>query len=221
MDVRAKQRLSYRVALFYFTLRVSVSPHVISIVGRFLVKSNWCFVKQILKNFGFIVLALSLGASCFVVSYAQTKQRKSKKSVAAKQPQKISTSDKSVSDAECDDCIASSNSPRPDVNRTPAKTSEGYLISDCEPMTLYTTFKPELVYPPAARAVQAAGLVSVDVVIDEDGKVIWAKVIEGHPLLHAAALRAACHTRFKPVVDCIKRRLKTNTVIYYNFNLDK
>jgi TonB family protein len=179
-------------------------------------------VKQILKNFGFVVIALCLVATCLTVSFAQTKQRKSKKSVAAKQQtQKPSASVKSISNAECDDCIASSNSPRPDVNRTDARTSQGNLISDCEPMTLYTTFKPELVYPPAARAVQAAGLVSVDVVIDEDGKVIWAKVLEGHPLLHATALRAACQTRFKPVVDCIKRRLKTNTVIYYNFNFDK
>ena len=178
-------------------------------------------MKQVLKNFSFFVLAFCLIASCQFVSYAQTKQRKHKKSVAAKQPQKTSTSDKSIPDAECDGCIASFNYPRPDVNRTPARTSEGYLISDCEPMTLYTTFKPELVYPPAARAVQAAGLVSVDVVIDEDGKVIWAKVLEGHPLLQAAALRAACQTRFKPVVDCIKRRLKTNTIVYYNFNLDK
>jgi TonB family protein len=178
-------------------------------------------VRQILKIFGFIVLAICIMASGLVISYAQTKQRKSKKSVAAKQTPKTPVADKSISDAECDDCIASSNFPRPDVNRTPAKTSQGYLISDCEPMTLHTTFKPELVYPPAARTVQAAGLVSVDVVINEDGKVIWAKVLEGHPLLYAAALRAACQTRFKPVVDCLKRRLKTNTVIYYNFNLDK
>ena len=103
------------------------------------------------------------------------------------------------------------------MNRTQARTAQGYLISDCEPMTLYTTFTPDLIYPPAAQAVQAAGLVSVDVVINEDGKVIWAKVVEGHPLLRVAALRAACQTRFKPVVDCIGRRLKTNTIIYYTF----
>ncbi len=178
-------------------------------------------MKQILKIFGFIVFAFCLNASSLIISYAQTKQRKSKKTVAAKQMQKTSVSDEFVSAAVCDNCIASFNSPRPDVNRTQARTAQGNLISDCEPMNLSTIFKPELVHPPAARAVQAAGLVSVDVVIDEDGKVIWAKVLEGHPLLHAAALRAACQTRFKPVVDCIKRRLKTNTVIYYNFNLDK
>lgn len=178
-------------------------------------------MKQILKYFSFFALALFLIASCSVVSDAQTKLRKLKKSGAAKQTQKTSVSEKSASDEECDDCIASFNSLRPDVNRTPARTAQGYLIFDCEPMTLHTTFKPELVYPPAAQAVRAGGLVSVDVVIDKDGKVIWAKVIEGHPLLHVAALRAACQTRFKPVVDCIGRSLKTNTIIYYTFSLDK
>lgn len=179
-------------------------------------------MKQILRDFGFIVLALCLSASCFVVSFAQTKQRKSKKSIAAKQrKQETLVSAKSTSDVECDDCITSFNSPRPHVNRTQAKTSQGYLISDCEPMTLYTIFKPELVYPPVARAVRASGLVSVDVVIDEEGKVVWAKVVAGHPLFHAAALRAACQTRFKPVIDCIGRRLKTNTILNYNFNPDK
>jgi TonB family protein len=178
-------------------------------------------VKHNLKNFSFFALALFFIVSFLVVSEAQTKQRKLKKSGAAKQTQKTLVSEKSVSDEECDACIASFNSPRPDVIRTPARTAQGNLISDCEPMTLQMTFKPELVYPSAARAVRAAGLVSVDVVIDEDGKVIWAKFVEGHPLLHAAALRAACQTRFKPVVDCIGRRLKTNTIIYYTFSLDK
>jgi TonB family protein len=179
-------------------------------------------VKQILKKFGLVVLALCLGTSCLTVSLAQTKQQKSKKSVAAQQQKtKPSVAVKSTSDEDCDDCIVSFNSPRPDVNRADARTSQGYLISDCEPMTLYTTFKPKLAYPPAAKAVRASGLVSVDVVIDEDGKVVWAKVLEGHPLLHTAALRADCQTRFKPVVDCTGRRLKTNTISYYNFKIDK
>lgn len=33
MDVRAKQRLSYRVALFPIAYELEVSPHVISAVG--------------------------------------------------------------------------------------------------------------------------------------------------------------------------------------------
>ena len=35
MDVRAKQRLSYRGCLFTLNLCVAVSPHVISTVRRF------------------------------------------------------------------------------------------------------------------------------------------------------------------------------------------
>ena len=40
MDVRAKQRLSYHVAWFLSTVLVAVSPHVISIVMRFLVSDD-------------------------------------------------------------------------------------------------------------------------------------------------------------------------------------
>ncbi|HLM62075.1 MAG TPA: hypothetical protein VK308_14810 [Pyrinomonadaceae bacterium] len=40
MDVRAKQRLSYHAALFPLACVWLVSPHVISIVGRFLLKQE-------------------------------------------------------------------------------------------------------------------------------------------------------------------------------------
>jgi len=41
MDVRAKQRLSYRVVFLPFACVAAVSPHVISIVICFLVKMRW------------------------------------------------------------------------------------------------------------------------------------------------------------------------------------
>jgi hypothetical protein len=40
MDVRRKQRLCYRVVFLLLTGLVAVSAHVISAVGRFLVKSE-------------------------------------------------------------------------------------------------------------------------------------------------------------------------------------
>ena len=57
---------------------------------------------------------------------------------------------------------------------------------------------PAAIYPPAARAVKAAGKVDVQVLIDETGRVISAKAVSGHPLLRSAAKQAARSARFKP-----------------------
>jgi TonB family protein len=57
---------------------------------------------------------------------------------------------------------------------------------------------PKPSYPPAARAVGASGAVSVQVLIDENGGVISAKAVSGHPLLQAAAVEAARGAKFAP-----------------------
>ncbi len=46
-------------------------------------------------------------------------------------------------------------------------------------------------YPPIARAARASGAVQVQVTISEEGRVIEAAVIGGHPLLRDASLNAA------------------------------
>jgi TonB family protein len=53
-------------------------------------------------------------------------------------------------------------------------------------------------YPAEARAAGASGEVKVKIVVDELGKVIWARAIEGHELLRAAAEDAARRTSFTP-----------------------
>jgi hypothetical protein len=64
---------------------------------------------------------------------------------------------------------------------------------------------------------KAYGKVEVSVVIGEDGKVIEAKAISGHGLLHNAAERAAKSSTFLPTyVD--KKPVKVTGVIVYFFN---
>lgn len=55
------------------------------------------------------------------------------------------------------------------------------------------------VYPEAARAAGAVGSVKVQVTISDDGKVIEAKALSGHPLLREAATDAAKQWEFSPV----------------------
>jgi TonB family protein len=72
-------------------------------------------------------------------------------------------------------------------------------------------------YPAAARAVQASGQVVVQVLIDEDGSVISATAVSGHPLLRGPAADAAKNATFSPTLLGGKP-VKVTGVITYTFN---
>jgi protein TonB len=59
---------------------------------------------------------------------------------------------------------------------------------------------PDPLYPAIARAAGAQGTVKVRVTVDEQGRVIEARAVGGHPLLQSAAVEAARHARFKPTI---------------------
>ncbi|MDQ3799209.1 MAG: energy transducer TonB [Acidobacteriota bacterium] len=73
--------------------------------------------------------------------------------------------------------------------------------------------KPE--YPRAAKAVRAAGVVSIQVTIDEEGNVISAEAVAGHPLLQPAALKAARLAKFPPTLLEGKPVKVTGIIVYY------
>lgn len=74
--------------------------------------------------------------------------------------------------------------------------------------------KPE--YPAAARAVKAGGAVNVQVTIDEQGNIISASAVSGHPLLRQAAEGAARKCKFAPTL-LEGKSVKVTGVIVYNF----
>ncbi|HEX6183603.1 MAG TPA: VWA domain-containing protein [Pyrinomonadaceae bacterium] len=57
---------------------------------------------------------------------------------------------------------------------------------------------PKPIYPSAARNSGASGKVVVEVTIDEQGKIIEARAVSGHPFLQQAAVQAARQARFEP-----------------------
>ncbi len=57
---------------------------------------------------------------------------------------------------------------------------------------------PKPSYPQLARVAKASGTVKVQVIIDEEGHVIAAQAIDGHPLLYATSVAAAKRARFTP-----------------------
>ncbi len=99
----------------------------------------------------------------------------------------------------------------PIVTRPPRTVSGGLLNGKAISL-------PKPSYPPAARAVSASGSVSVQVLIDENGSVISANAVSGHPLLQAAAVQAARSARFSPTL-LGGQAVKVSGVIVYNFVL--
>jgi TonB family protein len=73
-------------------------------------------------------------------------------------------------------------------------------------------------YPEAARRLHITGLVQVEVVVDENGKVISARVLSGPVSLRDVAMQAALRARFSPT-KLSGQSVKISGQINYNFTL--
>lgn len=61
---------------------------------------------------------------------------------------------------------------------------------------------PQPEYPQKAKAAGVSGIVKVEVVIDiNSGRVVWARVLNGHPLLQEAVRNVMCRVRFTHTND--------------------
>lgn len=95
------------------------------------------------------------------------------------------------------------------TNDNPNKISGGVLNGKA-------TSLPRPPYPAAARAVKASGAVNVQVTIDENGNIISASAVSGHPLLRQAAEQAAREAKFAPtLLEGIP--VSVTGIIVYNF----
>jgi protein TonB len=75
---------------------------------------------------------------------------------------------------------------------------------------------PKPPYPAIAKQAHASGTVVVQVTIDENGGVISAHAVSGHPLLQAVCVSAARQARFSPT-KLSGQPVKVTGVITYNF----
>ena len=75
---------------------------------------------------------------------------------------------------------------------------------------------PKPIYPAIAVAARAEGEVEVRLIIDEQGMVIAAAAISGHPLLQAASVSAARDAEFAPTL-LNGKPVKVTGVIKYSF----
>jgi periplasmic protein TonB len=106
--------------------------------------------------------------------------------------------------------IADEPPPPPEVKPTPRAPISGGVLNG-KAISL-----PKPGYPPIARAAHASGTVVVQVLIDENGNVVSASAVSGHPLLINAAVSAARSAKFSPT-KLSGQPVKVTGVIQYNF----
>jgi periplasmic protein TonB len=99
----------------------------------------------------------------------------------------------------------------PQRQNDPIKLSSGVLAGKA-------ISKPAPAYPTIAKTAHIQGPVSVQVLIDEQGRVISAKATSGPALLQNAAAQAAYQARFTPTL-LSGQPVKVTGVITYNFVL--
>ena len=88
---------------------------------------------------------------------------------------------------------------------TPAQVLNGKAIN-----------KPQPAYPTAAITHRVWGTVNVEVVVDEQGRVVSAKAVSGPQILWEAAVRAAQQARFAPT-ELYGQPVKVVGILTYNF----
>lgn len=75
---------------------------------------------------------------------------------------------------------------------------------------------PQPEFPAIAKSARASGSVTVEIMIDETGNVIAAHAVSGHPLLQAAAVKAARQASFSPT-RLNGEPVKVSGVLIYTF----
>ena len=97
--------------------------------------------------------------------------------------------------------------PKPTTRRVPSEVLNSKLITAPQPL-----------YPAMAKQTRMQGSVNIQILVDEQGKVISAQVMSGNPMLTAAAREAAMRARFTPTtLNGVP--VKIQGVITYNFRL--
>ena len=120
-----------------------------------------------------------------------------------------------------------------DFRRAPAETNSKVVVADSDPppaprplmnpvsrgvLNGKALSLPAPVYPDFARRMHTGGLVEVEVVVDENGKVISARALAGPPSLRDVAVQAAYRARFSPT-KLSGQPVKISGRINYNFTM--
>jgi TonB family protein len=107
------------------------------------------------------------------------------------------------------------------VQQTPAATepkASGDSTALIGSLIEMATKKVQPVYPPLARNMRVAGVVRVDLLVDEQGGIVSAQAVQGPDMLKRAALDAIKQWKFKPILRD-GQATRASGFINFNFSL--
>jgi protein TonB len=113
--------------------------------------------------------------------------------------------------------ITPAEDPEPPPTPVPVKPPPQVRLSSTVISSKIIT-KPAPPYPMLAKQAHVQGTVTVEILIDEQGRVVSARATSGHPMLRAAAQASAYQARFSPT-SISGTPVKVSGVINYNFVL--
>jgi len=113
--------------------------------------------------------------------------------------------------------VADDPLPPPTPTPVPVKPPDKIRVSSTV-ISSKIISKPAPPYPLIAKQTRVDGAVTVEILIDEQGRVVAAQATSGHPLLRAAAQQSAYQARFSPTT-LSGQPVKVSGVITYNFIL--
>ena len=97
----------------------------------------------------------------------------------------------------------------------PPPVAPATRVSDLKEPRLLTSVTP--VYPPAARVAQVEGVVVINAVIDEGGRVTNAKAVSGPSVLRGAAVEAVSKWRYQPgVINGKPSKMELNITVQFH-----
>ena len=77
---------------------------------------------------------------------------------------------------------------------------------------------PKPAYPEEAKASGVPGTVVVEIVTNEEGRVVWANAISGPESLRGVSVKAACRAQYSPTLIS-GRAIRTESSIQYLFKV--
>jgi len=109
--------------------------------------------------------------------------------------------------------VVETTPPPPPVVRPPSTQRVTSVVLTSKAVSL-----PQPAYPAIGKQIHIQGAVMIQILVDEQGKVVSAQVVSGHPILSPSAREAAMRARFTPTI-LNGQPVKIQGVITYNFVL--
>ena len=109
--------------------------------------------------------------------------------------------------------VVPDKAPEPPVIKPPTTERVTSKVLSSKAISL-----PQPAYPIMAKQTRTQGPVNIQILVDEQGRVISAQVVSGSPMLTSAAKEAAMRARFTPTI-LNGQPVKIQGVIIYNFVL--